>query len=113
MKKNIPLNDMLLKDFKNIPHVSLIIPYCREMKNKTTLVHLLVSAAEKAENKLKKKYSEEEIAPVIKKLHKLIKTVKVSKNEKTLAIFVSPVAEKLYYFSPSNIKKIRLPALKK
>ncbi len=113
MKTNISANDRLLKDFKKLPHVSILIPFCPDMKNKATLVKLLTSAAEKAEYKLMKKYPEEEVIPVIKKLHKLIKTVKCNKNEKTLAIFVSPVAERYYYFTPSNIQEIRLPVLKK
>ena len=113
MKTNISSNDMLLKEFENLPRVSLIIPFCPEMKNKSTLVKLLDSATEKTEYQLLENYPEEEVIAVIKKLRELIKTVKCNKNEKNLAIFVSPVVKKYYYFTPSNIKKIRLPVLKK
>lgn len=110
MKKNIPHYDTLT-DSKNLPHVSLIIPFHPEMTKKTGLLKLLASAADKAERDLLKKHSEEIATPVIKKLRCLIENVECSKNEKTLAIFVSPFHEKVYYFTPSNRALNYLPVL--
>ncbi|MEO8820080.1 MAG: hypothetical protein ABI267_07775 [Ginsengibacter sp.] len=110
MKENIP-HDQTLNESKNFPRVSLVIPFSPEMTKKTGLAEVLASAADKAEKNLLKKYSEEKVSPVIKKLRLLTEKVECSKDEKTLAIFVSPFAEKIYYFTPSNTRKIRLPVL--
>ena len=112
MEKNIQYDDEL-KDFKNLPHVSLIIPFCHEMTKKATLTKLLAKAVGEAEENLLRKHSKEKAVPVIKNLHFLVKNVECSKDEKTLAIFVTPFARKIYYFTPSNVKHINLPVLVK
>ena len=111
MKKNLPFNGKLA-DSENTPRVSLIIPFCPEMTKPAELAKLLASETEKAEQTLMKKYTEEEAVPVIKKLRLLTKKVKCSKDEKTLAIFVSPFAEKIYYFTPSQ-RVTNIPVLVK
>ena len=110
MKKNIPLANTL-DDCDTVPCVSLILPFSPEMTKEERLAELLAAAADKAEKNLLKKYPEESAVPVIKKLRILIKKVECSKDEKTLAIFVSPFAEKIYYFTPSESAKHNLPVL--
>lgn len=110
MKKSIDSDDALF-DFKNLPRVSLIVPFRQEMTKPPGLLKLLALATDKAEQKLLVKYSIEEIMPVMKKLRQLIKKVKCRKNEKTLAIFVSPITQKVYYFTPSHQAEIHLPVL--
>lgn len=110
--KNNKLPDEMLSDSKNLPRVSLIIPFRHEMTKQPGLVKLLVSAANKVEQSLMIKYSVERVIPVMKKLRHLIKDVKCRKDEKTLAIFVSPLSEKIYYFTPSKALRY-LPVLVK
>ena len=112
MKNNIQYDDAL-EDFKNLPHVSLIIPFCSEMTKETTLAKLLASAVDEAIQNLLRKHPEEKARPVINNLRHLVKNVKCSKDEKTLAIFVTPFAQKIYYFTPSIVKKIHLSVLVK
>ena len=110
MKENLPDDDMS-NDFKDLPHVSLIIPFRSEMTKQRGLLKVLANSADKAEQDLMREYSNEEASPVMKKLRHLIQKVKCSKNEKTLAIFVSPSSEKIYYFTPSNESGSYIPVL--
>ncbi|MEO8821261.1 MAG: hypothetical protein ABI374_10495 [Ginsengibacter sp.] len=75
------------------------------------LLRLLVISADKAEQDLMKNYSKEETTTVMEKLRHLIQNIKCSKDEKTLAIFVSPSSEKIYYYTPSNATGHYLPVL--
>lgn len=109
--KNNTLQDETLSDFKNLPHVSLIMPFQREMAKQISLTKLLAFAANKVEKNLMIKYSVERVIPVMEKLRHIIKGVKCRKDEKTLAIFVSPLSEKIYYFTPSKTAFNYLPVL--
>src|SRR5665213_1116068 len=95
----------------NFPHVSLIIPFNPEMTKPKGLINLLALAVDKMEYELKIKYPIEQSVPLIKRLRDTIQEVKSSTNEKTLAIFVSLLAKKICYFTPSNPKKAYMPAV--
>ena len=110
MKKNIPFDDTA-QDSNNLPHVSLIIPFRVEMAKQPGLLKFLAFSADIAEKDLLNKYSKEEIIPVMKKLRHLIQDVKCSKNEKTLALFVSASSEMICYFTPSIAAQRYLPVL--
>ena len=96
---------------QNNPRISIVLPYEMKMKNETVLFNLLSTRADKAERELLSNFPEEKVAPVIKKLRKVIKTVKCPSCEKNIAIFISPCTEKVYYFTPSHLEKYKLPAL--
>lgn len=102
-----PQNDEL-----NVPRVSLVIPYEVKMKSKAAFLALLTNHADKAEIELLAHFPEEQVAPVMKKLRKVIKTIQCPPPGKNLAVFVSACAEKVYYFSPSKLEKYKLPVLK-
>ncbi len=88
----------------SFPRVSLIVPFNLKMKKQPWLFNLLSTEADKIEVELFKKYPEEKAIKVVKKLRKLIKHVHC-KSGKSIAIFVSPVAEKVCYFTPSQLEK--------
>jgi hypothetical protein len=61
---------------------------------------MITSAADKIEIELRENYPEEKALPVIIKLRRLIKDIQYqSHNYKSIAIFVSPLTEKVYYFT--------------
>ena len=108
MRKNSA--QLSVKDDKqNFPRVSLIIPFNSKMKKQAGLFNLLTLAADKTERELMVKYSKERVMPVIKKLRLLIKSMICKRDQKTIALFVCPHSEKLYYFTPSDPAKDYFP----
>ncbi len=111
IKKEEGMNVQAPGNNQNIPRISLILPYEFKMKKKPALFELLMKKARTAENELRSNFREEKVAPVINKLRKVIKTVKCPANGKNIAIFISPFAEKVYYFTPSHLERYKLPVL--
>ena len=98
-----------IPDIDSLPRISLIIPYDPKMRSQPGLYNLLTAAADKTEKELKLNHPEEKVIPVIKKLRCLIKNMVCSHHEKSIGIFVSPVSEKVYYFTPKNISEDYVP----
>ena len=86
---------------ETFPRISLIIPFEPKMNKPSGLHNILTAAASKAEKELRSEYPEERAMPVIKKLDALINDIHES-HGKSIAIFVSPLAGKVYQFSYSN-----------
>ncbi len=108
-------DDTILSPHKNkdMPRISLVLPFELKMKNKQALYNLLKKHADIAEQELCTNFPQDKVEPVISKLRKVIKTIECPSNGKNIAIFISPSAEKVYYFTPSNLDKYKLPVLSK
>jgi hypothetical protein len=91
------------------PRITVIIPYKRKMKNKTYLDSLLRLKADETEKELLNDYPRETVLPLVNKLRNIIKTVRCPGQGKTVAIFISPSSEMVYYFSPSHLVDYKLP----
>ena len=91
------------------PRVSLILPFELKMNHEKGLLDLLTSSANKAEKELRLTYPEERIAPVIKKLRGLIAGIHCRPNNQSICIFVSPLTEKVYFFTGTRELKNNLP----
>lgn len=89
-------------DKETFPRISLIIPFEPKMNKPCQLLDILTAAARKAEEELRSKYPEERIVPLIRKLHGLINEIHYESHGKSIAIFVSPVAGKVYQFTYNN-----------
>jgi len=89
-------------DMESLPRISLIIPFEPKMNKKSELLNVLSSAADKAETELKENFPEEKAMPVIIKLRRLIEEIHYEEHNKSIAIFVSPLTEKIYYFTYNN-----------
>jgi len=96
-------------DTESLPRISLIIPFELKMNKKTELHKMLTSAADKIEKELRENYPEEKALPVIKKLRRLIEHIHYEAHNKSIAIFVSPLTEKVYYFDHSDSLKNYYP----
>ena len=96
-------------DLENSPHTSLIVPFTEEMRKRGGLLKLLASATDKAGKELMIKYPKDQATLLINQLREAIEEVTAIPNEKTLAIFVSRFAKKIYFFTPT--KRIYMPSV--
>lgn len=88
---------------KKTPRISIIIPFESKMNSKKGLDLMLSIETGKAEKELMKEYPDGDAIPVLEKLHRLVLNLDY-KSHKSIAIFVSPLAEKIYYFNYSDKK---------
>ena len=100
-------------DGQSLPRISLILPYNLKMKKQPELFNFMAAEADKTEKELLMEYPKEKVVPVINKLRHLIKGMHCSPDGKTAGIFISPFAEKIYYFTPSHLEDRTLPVLVK
>lgn len=100
-------------DDESLPSVSLVIPYNSKMKKQPELFNFMTAQADKIEKELLIKYPKEKAIPVINKLRCIVKEMRCRSDGKTVGIFVSPFAEKIYYFTPSHLEDRRIPVLVK
>ncbi len=90
------------------PSVSIIQPFDTKVGLKTELSHALKIAVDKAELELTSNYSSELVQPVLNKLKLIVKELKPEsqKQKKSVAIFVSPVFEKVLYLDVPVEQKV-------
>jgi hypothetical protein len=79
------------------PAVSIIMPFEPKISLQTEVTHSLKTAADKVELELLSNYPEEICVLVMKKLRAIISNLSFPTNKKSIAIYVSPVFEKVLY----------------
>ncbi len=79
------------------PAVSIILPFEPKMGIKDELNYSLKIAAAKAEQQLKDNYPEEIVSLVMQKLRNCIRNLNFNTHKKSIAMYVSPVFEKVLY----------------
>jgi hypothetical protein len=88
------------------PSVSIFMPFEPKMVIKNKLMFSLSNATDKVISELRDKYPGEMSVVVLQKLKAIIKNLNFSTHKKSLAIFVSPVFEKVYYLNIEVEQKI-------
>ena len=88
------------------PAVSIIMPFEPKMSLKTELTHSLKTAADKVEQELLENYPDEMGMLVMQKLKAIIKGLNINTHKKSIAIYVSPVFEKVLYLDIAVEEKI-------
>jgi Bacterial archaeo-eukaryotic release factor family 3 len=88
------------------PAVSIIMPFEPKMSLKTELMHALKFAADKVELELQENYPDEMSTLVMQKLKAIYKNLNFNTHKKSIAIFVSPVFEKVLYLDIAVEEKI-------
>ncbi len=88
------------------PAISVILPFEPKMKPKTELSYSLEMAAEKVEKELSENYPDDMSMLVMQKLRALIKGLNFNSYKKSIAIYVSPVFEKVLYLDIPVEEKI-------
>ncbi len=89
-----------------LPAVSIIIPFTPLITLKKNLEYYLKSVMGKVEAMLAAHYTAEKAIPVIIKLKNLFSNLNYNTPQKSIAVFVSPVVEKVYYFGIEMEEKI-------
>jgi hypothetical protein len=77
--------------------MSLIIPFDPQTTAKAVLVTRLNNAVAKITEDLKEQYPDDKWLPAVKRLGHIIKDLNYYTFKKSIAIFMSPLAEKVYY----------------
>lgn len=95
-KKIDELMDMDIPE--DLPYVFLLIPFEPKMNTKTGFESVVNAAADKTEKELMKKHPGDKVELVINKLHRVIQYLDYNVHKKSIAITVSPLIEKVYYF---------------
>jgi hypothetical protein len=88
------------------PAVSIFLPFDPKMGMKSKLTFSLAKATDKAISELRNKYPGEMSTLVIQKLKAIVKNLNFSTHKKSVAIFVSPVFEKIYYLNMDVEEKV-------
>ena len=88
------------------PAVSIIMPFEPKMSLKTELAQCLKTAADKVEQELVENYPDEIGTLVMQKLRAIIKDLNYNTHKKSIAIYVSPVFEKVLYLDLTVEEKI-------
>jgi len=89
-----------------LPSVSIIMPFEPKMSLKKELTYSLNRAAEIVEAEVEKNYPDEMGTLVMHKLRAIIKQLNFNTFKKSIAIYVSPVFEKVLYLDISVEEKI-------
>jgi Bacterial archaeo-eukaryotic release factor family 3 len=79
------------------PAISVILPFEPKMNAKAELSRQLKFATDQVEKEIKQNYSDDLSELVIQKLKTIIKNLNFNTYKKSIAIFVSPVFEKVLY----------------
>ena len=87
----------LMESLHYRPAISIIMPLEPKMNLKTEITHSLKIAADKVEYELLKNYPHEMSMLVMQKLRTIIKNLNFNAHKKSIAIYLSPVFEKVLY----------------
>lgn len=96
----------LLDTDYNFPCVSIIMPFEPKMQPKNQLAAALRSAVNRIDKKVFENFSTEMSMLVLHKLNTLIRQLNYSTLQKSIAIYVSPVFEKVLYLNFEVIEAI-------
>jgi hypothetical protein len=89
-----------------LPCISLIMPFEPKLGLKKELDYKLKTACDKIEKEIIGNYPEEKAAPILSRLKRVLSNLNYYTHKKSIAIFVSPVIEKVYYLDMQIEEKI-------
>lgn len=107
------MNTMLTPDMNEVmeavhyrPAISIILPFEPKMSAKALLTLSLAAAVKKVEKELEENYPAEMVLLMKQKLHTIIQHLNFNTHKKSIAIYVSPVFEKVLYLDIAVEEKI-------
>jgi hypothetical protein len=98
--------EMELVGISDKPAVSIIIPFEPKMSLKSEIEYKLKYTYARIERELMDNYSRDIATMVIHKLQKLIQNLNFNTHKKSIALFVSPLVEKVFYLDVPVEEKI-------
>ena len=87
----------LIEASNYMPAVSIIMPFHPVFSSRAELEHRLEQVIGKVQKELLKNYTGEKASSVLDKLRRLIPDLDYNTHKKTVAIFASPLLEKVFY----------------
>src|ERR1039457_1439900 len=96
----------LIKGVKYQPSVSVIMPFEPKISLRSELDYKLKLLTKKIESQLMETYLEEKVVPVMIRFHNLINDIDYNTQKKSIAIYPSPIIEKIFYLDVPVIEKI-------
>jgi hypothetical protein len=108
MEKNILEEEKKLIQNPGQPTVSVISPFEPKVISKLELLHKLKISLHHVEKELSRTYSHDKVKLVMGKLQHIIDHLNFNTHKKSLAIFVSPLTEKVYYLDVEVEEKIAI-----
>jgi len=96
----------ILDAVKHMPSVSIILPFEPKMSAISDLEQRLQAAVDKAEKELMRNYPAEKYRPVTDKLRALAKKLDFTTYKQSVALFVSPLVQKIFYLDIPVEEKI-------
>ncbi len=91
---------------KYLPCISILMPFEPKMGLKKELDFKLKTTIDKVEKEINATYPSEKSKPILKKLHNCLNNINYLTHKKSIAIFVSPMIEKVYYLDMPIEEKI-------
>ena len=88
------------------PAISIILPFEPKMNAKSDLAQRLKFAVDKVDREVRQNYHADVADLVIQKLRKIVKGLNLNTFKKSIAIYVSPVFEKVLYLDIPMEEKI-------
>lgn len=79
------------------PAVSIILPFEPKMSAKTALQYSLAAAVKKVKKELDENYPEDTVLLMMEKLDLIVQHLNFNTHKKSIALYVSPVFEKVLY----------------
>lgn len=111
--KMLAMNKVLTSELKELlgvvhyrPAVSVILPFEPMMTLKTKLVVSLESAADRVKRELEQDFPEETVMLIMHKLKNIFRSLNFATCKKSIAVYVSPVFEKVLYLDIPVDEKI-------
>ncbi len=89
-----------------LPCISMILPFEPKMSIEIELRQRLKIAEKKAAQQIRDQYPTDRAEPVLQKLHQLIDELDFDTHKKSIALFVSPLLEKVHYLDLPVEEKI-------
>jgi Bacterial archaeo-eukaryotic release factor family 3 len=106
MNNILPKEEIELIGAHYMPAVSMLLPFDPKMCLRAEIEHQLKIALGKVSKQLRAEFPAEKAIPVIEKLHRLIQNLNYNTHKKSIAIFASPIVEKVFYLDISIEEKI-------
>lgn len=86
-----------ISEIRYLPEISIIMPFQPIVTSKQELEYKLMLITAKIEQELGDIYSAEYAVPATLKLRRIVQNLNYNSYKKSIAIFISPVVEKVYY----------------
>jgi hypothetical protein len=108
------MNEQLLtKDISEVlsavhyrPSISILMPFGEKGDLRQNLVQSLDLAADRVERELNTQYPKEIVEPLMKRLRLIIEKLDINHKKKSIAIFLSPVFEKVVFLDIAVEEKV-------